>query len=612
MTLRLLPQVSTSLTTTIAIGIVVAALTPAAFAVAGGVLVDRVPDAVAEGFGSAAGHRLIVAVAVVASLFVLQQLVAPAVASLADALGRRLNADLAQRVMSATLSPAGIGHLEDPAILDKVATAQAVGSGQVTPREAVVGMAVVASARSPALASAALLVTFRWWLAVGLVVLNGAIARLVDMRFTNDVAALRGQPRRFRRADYFRDLALLPAAAKDLRVFGLGRWVGERFRYNWELAMADLWRQRGRSRGVGVVAGLVVTVTQGGAFAVLGRAAARGEISIGQLTTLAAAVAGVASMRVIGIENVNIGYGTAAVPSVLELERITSDRAFTLPGSKPPAGLPHEAVRFEKVSFRYPGRDHEVYRDLDLEIPVGRSLAIVGPNGTGKTTLVKLLARLYDPTSGRILVDGIDLTELDPGAWQRQIAAIFQDFVHFELPVTDNVGFGSVEHLTDREALASVATTAGVDEIIEHLPAGWDTTLSRRFSGGVDLSGGQWQRLALARALFAVEGGARILVLDEPTAALDVRAEAAFFDRFLELTRGLTTVVISHRFSTVRRADRIVVLEKGQVVEDGDHESLMAAGGRYATMFRLQAVRFTETGVDDGEGALDGTADDDA
>lgn len=608
MTLRLLPQVSTGLSATIAIGIVIAALAPAAFAVASGALVDRVPDAVSEGFGSAAGQRLVVAVAVVASLFVIQQLVSPTVASLADALGRRLNANLAQRVMSATLSPAGIAHLEDPAILDKVATAQAVGSGQVTPREAVVGMAVVVSSRIPALPSALLLVGFRWWLAVGLFVLNGAAARLVDIHFTKDVAALRGQPRRFRRADYFRDLALLPAAAKDLRVFGLGRWVGDRFRTNWGLAMADLWRQRGRGRGVGVVASLIVLATQGGAFAVLGRAAARGEISIGELTTFAAAVAGVTSLRTIGIENVNIGYGTAAVPSVLELERITSEGACTLSGASSPEGMPLTAVRFEAVSFRYPGHDHEVYRHLDLEIPVGRSLAIVGPNGTGKTTLVKLLARLYDPTGGRILVDGTDLTELDPRAWQRRIAAIFQDFVHFDLSATDNIGFGCIEHLSDREALAAVATMAGVDEIIERLPSGWDTVLSRQFEGGVDLSGGQWQRLALARALFAVKGGARVLVLDEPTAALDVRAEAAFIDRFLELTAGLTTVVISHRFSTVRRADRIVVLEEGRVLEDGDHESLLAAGGRYATMFHLQAVRFVDTDGGDGpdlEGAHD-------
>jgi ABC-type multidrug transport system fused ATPase/permease subunit len=262
-----------------------------------------------------------------------------------------------------------------------------------------------------------------------------------------------------------------------------------------------------------------------------------------------------------------------------------------------------------------------VLTGLDLVIPAGRSLAVVGLNGAGKTTLVKLLCRLHEPQRGRITVDGIDLRDLDARAWQRQIAAIFQDFVRYHLPLRDNIGFGAPEAAGDEARLAEAARGAGALDLVAALPHGWDTILSREFVGGSDLSGGQWQRVALARALFAagpagraaatpsappprpavadrsLEGpppGARVLVLDEPTAQLDVRAEADLYDRFLELTAGLTTILISHRFSTVRRADRICVLEHARLAEQGTHEQLMAARGSYASMFTLQAARFSD------------------
>jgi len=243
----------------------------------------------------------------------------------------------------------------------------------------------------------------------------------------------------------------------------------------------------------------------------------------------------------------------------------------------------------------YPGSDHDVLNGLDLSIPAGRSLAIVGSNGAGKTTLVKLLARLYEPTEGRVSVDGIDTDDLDPDAWQRQISVIFQDFVRYELPARENVGFGAPSRLDDHPALERAAAMYGADAIIEALPYGWDTVLSRRYTRGADLSAGQWQRIALARCHLAIEAGARILVLDEPTASLDVREEARFFDRFVELTAGLTTILISHRFSTVRAASRVVVLDEGRILEDGTHEELVALGGIYADMFRMQAGRFGQS-----------------
>jgi len=265
-----------------------------------------------------------------------------------------------------------------------------------------------------------------------------------------------------------------------------------------------------------------------------------------------------------------------------------------------PEGLPQDELHFESVSFGYPNSDRAVLKELELAIPAGKSTAIVGLNGAGKTTLVKLLGRLYEPDEGRITTDGIDIRHFRIEDWHRQIGIIFQDFNCYELSAADNIGFGSIPRLNDREAIRETARKAGILEAIERLPKGFDTPLSRQYEGGADLSGGQWQRIAIARALFALEGGASILVLDEPTAALDVRAEAEFFENFVELTRGVTTILISHRFSSVRHADGIVVLQGGRVVEEGTHEELLAAEGRYAKLFQLQAERFAR-GEEEGE-----------
>jgi ABC-type multidrug transport system fused ATPase/permease subunit len=242
------------------------------------------------------------------------------------------------------------------------------------------------------------------------------------------------------------------------------------------------------------------------------------------------------------------------------------------------------------VTFAYPG-GAAVLDGFDLTIPAGSSLAIVGQNGAGKTTLAKLLCRLYDPQSGAIEVDGVDLRDLELGSWRGRVTAVFQDFTRFELPLRDNVAPATAPDETVRAALAA----AGAADL-----AGLDTILARGYAGGTELSGGQWQRVALARALCSVSLGAGLVLLDEPTAQLDVRGEAEIFDRILAATRRSTTILISHRFSTVRHADRICVLERGRVVELGTHAELMAAGGRYRTMFDLQAERFAAAEDEEG------------
>jgi ATP-binding cassette subfamily B protein len=268
--------------------------------------------------------------------------------------------------------------------------------------------------------------------------------------------------------------------------------------------------------------------------------------------------------------------------------------------------LPRQSVRFEGVRFHYGGTGSgdsdeaavvtapDVLAGVDLELRAGTSTALVGVNGAGKSTLVSLLARLRDPTEGLITVDGVDVREFPPARWQRKIALMPQDPVRYPLSAYDNVAFGAIEHADDRDGVQRAARLAGFASVVEDLPYGWDTVLARELPNGAELSGGQWQRLALARALFATFHGARILILDEPTAALDVRAEARFYGRFHEITAGLTTLVISHRFATVRRASRICVLDGGVITESGSHDELVAAGGAYATMYRLQAARFAQ------------------
>jgi ABC-type multidrug transport system fused ATPase/permease subunit len=280
----------------------------------------------------------------------------------------------------------------------------------------------------------------------------------------------------------------------------------------------------------------------------------------------------------------------APVAAVLRLEPGMAPAGALPSGKRPADGLPVREIRFRNVTFAYPG-GAPVLEGFDLTIPAGSSLAIVGQNGAGKTTLAKLLCRLYDPQAGAIEVDGVDVREFDLDSWRSRLAAVFQDFVRFELPLRDNVAPAGAPDAAVRSALES----AGAANL-----AGLDTVLAKGYEGGTDLSGGQWQRVALARALCAVHQGAGVVMLDEPTAQLDVRGEAEIFDRILAASRHCTTLLISHRFSTVRHADRICVLEHGKVVELGTHDELMARGGRYRTMFDLQAQRFTATEDEEG------------
>lgn len=604
---RLLPRVSRPLTIAVGFGIIVGAALPVAFAVAIGALVGTVPNTVRDGLASPSGVHALRVFAVVSAIFVTLCVVAPVRVALAAALGRRLDLALQQRVLHAVGRPMGIAHLEDPVMLDQLARARGVTAGAEWPAGAtVVPLANVATQWLQGLGAAVVLGTFHWWLAVLLFVAWAATSHVFRREFLRLVRVLSLQVTALRRADYLRDLALTPAAAKEIRLWGMVDWLIAAGEAAWLRVMTPIWRERTVSLRISATAIAGMALMQWLAFATAGVAAVQGHIDLASLAILIATINGMDVLAGLNSEALHLAYGVSAVPAALELERRlasttnehnSNSREQTLPLLN---NLPRSGIQFEGVTVRYPGSQVDVLSGLNLFVPAGRSLAIVGANGAGKTTLVKTLARLYEPSAGRILVDELDLCQLDPQVWRTYLAAVFQDFVQYPLSARENLTLGAIEYArlldpaTLHHQLKDAARKAGILEAIEALPRAWETVLSREFQEGADLSGGQWQRLALARALFAVRAGARVLILDEPTAHLDVRAEAALYERFLDLTQGLTTILISHRFSTVRRADQICVLEHGRVAELGSHDDLLAAGGRYATMFELQARRFAE------------------
>jgi ATP-binding cassette subfamily B protein len=601
---RLVPRAGAGLTTVLLLVNLVLGLLPVAFIVLTSVLVGQIPAAAGASGGQGPWRGLVVAFILAAVVFAAQQLLVPIHAALGELLARRVDGYVHDRLIAAAVAPTGVGPLERQEVLNELdAAIHELEHGFQSPGAACAGLLALVS-RYTQLAGAVIVV------AVVLSWNTGALLLAAIMVFRY---GQRGGLRKYarvaravtpmrRRVRYFRDLAMGADAAKEIRVFGLAGWLTDRYRAAWDGVLGPIWTERRRiylwpylaytAFGLVAVAGVLLT---------LARSAGREMLTLTEV--LLALLATVAAVRLGGFypeSDTQTQYGINAYEAVLRFERAlpaAADPAESVEGSPPatPAqwSAPQRDIRFARVSFSYPGASQPVLVDLDLAIPAGRCTAVVGVNGAGKTTMVKLLARLYEPIQGAVLVDGVDLRARPVEAWRRQIAVIFQDFVRYELSAADNIGFGAVE-VHSPVGIREAAEAAGILPALERLPRGLDSTLSRQYAGGAELSGGQWQRVALARVLFAVRHGASVLILDEPTAALDVRAEMEVFDRIMDLTRGTTTVLISHRFSTVRRADHIVVLDGGRVIEEGDHERLLAAGGRYAQMFRLQAERFTD------------------
>lgn len=558
--------------------------------------------------GDLAAHRSpVLPTVLVIGVFIAERILDPLREEFGRALWRQVDQSLTQRLMHAMAAAPGLAHVEDPDIRDRVVQAQG-GLTDMTPGQAAYYLAQVIYLWVQGLGSLGIVAAFRWWLAPLLIVGYVLVFNVSRRHWHQVTTVLYGRTESLRRSYYLRTVALAPGPAKETRVFGLAGWLVDCYRQGWLGVMRDIWRVRREGWLTAVWAAVALGAIELFALWTVLHAGLTGVLSLGAATAAGQAVLGGSVLSTYQDANWLLSECGRALSRIEDVERATTEGPVASGVGEPAAwrpvvggrrsalGLPARAIRFEQVRFGYPGRESPVLDHFDLEIPAGRSLAIVGANGAGKTTLVKLLCRLYDPDEGTITVDGIDLRDLQPDGpegWHRRVAAVFQDYVQFELSAYDNVAFGSLPHADEDVAVAEAARLAGADRVVARLGAGWATPLSRQFSSGTQLSGGEWQRLALARALFAVRtGGAGVLILDEPTAALDVRGETEVYERFLEVTRGTTAIVISHRFSTVRRADSIVVVDRGRVVESGTHAALLERGGRYATMYRLQAERF--------------------
>jgi len=553
-----------------------------AFVIATGVLVQA----------AATQADIVLPLTLLSAIFITTRLLGPIRDELGLAMWRRVDQSMGDRIMRAMSGDPGLRLVEDPHVQDIVAQAEGAITGSSV-GQAARELSLMWSQRTFGVIALGIIARTYWWAALlllGVHVLGYSAAR---WHWNEVTLVILGRTDQLRRSYYLRGLALSSRVAKETRIFGLAGWLVERYRHGALAVLEDVWsrRQEGWVLGVGIA--LLLSATEAGAIWIVASDSLAGRVSLGTAVAVIQALFAAGFLSSYYDPDWAITQSAVTIDKVQHLEKTVSTTVSQLPGHRDPGGLPRGEIRFEHIAFTYPGSSHVVFEDFSLVVEAGKSLAIVGENGAGKTTLVKLLSRLYEPTAGRITVDGIDLRELEPAAWHKRIAAVFQDFTQFELSAFDNVAFGALHAANDLEAVERAARQAGAIDVIRRLPRGWATPLSRELSHGSQLSGGEWQRLALARALFAVQSGAAILILDEPTAALDVRGEAEVYQRFLELTSGLTTIVISHRFSTVRRADRIVVVEHGRVVEDGNHPELVSRpDGRYAEMFTLQAERF--------------------
>lgn len=592
-------------------------LLPVVFMLATAEMIGRVPDAVIAGVGSSQWDALVQLFLIGAAAFMAQQILAPVQQMLGLGVQRAVDGKVRDHAVAAVTSSVGIAALEDGDTLSKFSEARMrFENNWHTPGNAVAGMLYLVARYTQLTA----LLIIMWGLFGAPITLAMIVAILIlrtgnrgGLRAYSAIWRTNGGIRR--RLVYLRDATMGAMAAKEIRVFGSMSWLSDKHRTTfYEFAdPVDRERRRIYFKPYLVYTAIAIVAVVWALSSLVSRAAGTG-LDAGELETgamslrdltlgLQALMGALMLARDYPESDTSTQFGMNALTALHEVEAaVMADDTAPRGHTDVPAGAPATAIEFRDLHFHYPGAAEQVFEGLNLTLEAGKTTALVGVNGAGKTTLMKLLARLYEPTAGGIYVDSINIAELDLAQWRRTLSVVFQDFVKYEFSAADNISAGAAFDARDRALVEAAAAKTGMLDTLRDTKHGLDTMLARAYQDGIDLSGGQWQRVAIARSLYALSKGARVLVLDEPTAALDVRAEAEFFDEFVTFTEGATTLLISHRFSSVRRADRIVVIEHGKVVEEGSHEHLMSTDTHYSRLFELQARRFRE-GLD---------ADDDA
>jgi ABC-type multidrug transport system fused ATPase/permease subunit len=577
--------------------IVVSSLVPAATAVALAVLITRVTRAGTADLFTVAAAPLILFAVILLVGHVLDAVREP----LYFLAGARIDGAHRAEVARLAATSHTIGALERPGVqfLIREARADPDNWTERTPSAGALSQLGLLGRGFGLVSSGVLLAAYAWWL-IPLLILPAVVFQQLNRH--SGVLWYETWRRGIgegERAAVWTDAIYSPGQSKEIRVFGLGEWAVGQVRHHIAAMFEPVWSLGGRLMARQWQQFLLVLVPLGVAYVAVATAAARGDASVGIATAVLAA--GWSVYRIFGGDPRDVIGATACLNAAAQLrtELGQPSRSATPPAVTGGAAVPTPPlVSFSDLCFTYPGTHRQVLDGLNLDIRPGELLAVVGLNGAGKSTLIKLLAGLYEPTAGRITADGTDIAEIGPDAWRTRIAMVFQDFVRYHLSAADNVALGRASIPLDPAAIEAAAQDAGFSEVLDRLPLGWDTPLARSRTDGVDLSGGQWQQVVLARALYAVRTGARLLVLDEPTAHLDVRTEFEVFARIAAHKGDATVVLISHRLSTVRQADRIVLLDQGRISESGTHDELMALGGAYAAMFAIQADRFNR-GYDD-------------
>ena len=562
----------------------VAGVLPAAVAWIGQLIVDGVVAAMSQHrqTGSAETSAVLLFVACEAGIVALiagaQRGIATCQTLLRALMGQRINMLILEKALTLKLA-----HFEDSEFYDKLTRARREASTR--PLSLVTRTFGLVQNGISLVSYGVLLVQFSPW-TVLILIAGGVPEFLAEAKFSGDKFRLfRWRSPETRMQMYLETVLAREDYAKEVKLFRLGPKLLQRYRDIFEKLFAEDRKLTLRRDSWGFGLGLLGTAAFYGAYGWIALSAVRGVISLGQMTmylllfkqgqsAVSASLSAISGMYEDNLYLSNLyEYLEQPVPQQ--------------PGALQQGPRPGDGVRFEQVTFSYPDSEEPALRNIDLHLKPGESLALVGENGSGKTTLIKLLTRLYQPDAGRVLLDGLDLQQWDAEALRRRTGVIFQDFGRYQFLVGENIGAGDVSHFEDRQRWRQAAEMGMAADFIAKLPRQYDTQLGKWFKGGRELSGGQWQKIALARAF--MRSRADLLVLDEPTATMDAAAEATIFDHFRELSRGKMTILISHRFSTVRMADQIIVIDKGRIVEQGSHEELMQLGGQYAYLFSLQA-----------------------